>query len=129
MLKSETLDERLAQARQSVELLTPERATELLGGQDVVFVDVRENAERSDQGCLPGSVSAPRSMLEWYLSADAAEHVPELSGSALFIFYCGGGGRSLLAAQTARKFGLARVASIEGGFRAWRDSGGKVDKA
>jgi rhodanese-related sulfurtransferase len=36
--------------------------------------------------------------------------------------------RSALAAQTAKHMGLQPVAHIEGGFKAWREAGGPVEK-
>ena len=43
------------------------------------------------------------------------------------VLYCGGGGRSALAADSLQKLGYARVASLAGGFRGWRESGRPVD--
>ena len=45
-----------------------------------------------------------------------------------FIFHCAGGLRSALAAKTAQDMGLKPVAHIGGGFAAWRDAGGPVEK-
>jgi rhodanese-related sulfurtransferase len=36
------------------------------------------------------------------------------------VFFCAGGLRSALAAQTAQRMGLKPVAHIEGGFGAWK---------
>src|SRR5258708_37203632 len=44
------------------------------------------------------------------------------------IFHCAGGLRSALAAKTAQDMGLKPVAHIGGGFAAWRDAGGPVEK-
>ena len=40
------------------------------------------------------------------------------------MFFCAGGLRSALAAQTAQKMGLKPVAHIAGGFGAWKKAGG-----
>ncbi len=45
-----------------------------------------------------------------------------------FIFHCAGGMRSALAAKTAQDMGLKPVAHMGGGFAAWRDAGGPVEK-
>ena len=44
-----------------------------------------------------------------------------------FVFFCAGGQRSALAAQTAQNMGLAPVAHIREGFRGWKDVGGPVE--
>ena len=45
-----------------------------------------------------------------------------------FVFHCAGGLRSALAAKTAQDMGLKPVAHMGGGFAAWRDAGGPVEK-
>ena len=44
------------------------------------------------------------------------------------MFFCAAGARSALATQTAQRMGLKPVAHIGGGFAAWRDAGGPVEK-
>ena len=44
-----------------------------------------------------------------------------------FVFYCGTGGRSALAAQRALEMGLEQVVSMAGGFNAWKAGGGAVE--
>ena len=41
------------------------------------------------------------------------------------IFYCAGGGRSLLAADSLRQMGYESVESMAGGYQAWTQSGYK----
>ena len=43
------------------------------------------------------------------------------------MFFCAGGLRSALAAQTAQRMGLKPVAHIRGGFGAWKNAGGPVE--
>ena len=44
-----------------------------------------------------------------------------------FVFFCAGGWRSALAAQTAHRMGLKPVAHIRGGFGEWKKSGAPVE--
>ena len=44
-----------------------------------------------------------------------------------FVFFCAGGWRSALSAQTAQRMGLRPVAHVKGGFGAWRKAGGPVE--
>jgi rhodanese-related sulfurtransferase len=43
-----------------------------------------------------------------------------------FVFFCGGGWRSALAAKTAQDMGLKPVAHIDGGFSAWKKAGAPI---
>jgi len=45
-----------------------------------------------------------------------------------FVFFCAGGLRSALAAQTAQRMGLKPVAHIRGGFGAWKKAGAPVEE-
>ena len=57
----------------------------------------------------------------------AKYHKPVFAAEKKFVFFCAGGARSALAAQTAQRMGLKPVAHIGGGFGAWREAGGPVD--
>ena len=58
-----TAAELVAEAKQHVENLTPARvAAELVDG-DRLVVDLREPAERTEQGIIEGAVHVPRGML------------------------------------------------------------------
>jgi rhodanese-related sulfurtransferase len=57
-------------------------------------------------------------------------HDPALAADpkTRFVFYCGTGGRSALAAERAMEMGLGEVISMAGGFNAWKAAGGPVDE-
>jgi rhodanese-related sulfurtransferase len=44
-----------------------------------------------------------------------------------FVFFCGGGWRSALAAKVAQDMGLTPVCHIDGGFGAWKKAGAPVE--
>ena len=104
------------------------RAMELMGDDSVVFVDVRDRNEVDAHGMIPGAVHAPRGMLEFHIAPASPMHIEVFSGPRRLVFYCAGGGRSVLAAQTALDMGCEDVAHVGGGFGAWRDAGGPVEK-
>jgi len=83
---------------------------------DVVLVDVREPAER-DLGYIPGSAAVSRSHLEWDIEAAAPDR------AAPVVLYCAGGFRSLFAGQELTRLGYTDVASMSGGFTAWKSQG------
>ncbi|MDX1532511.1 MAG: rhodanese-like domain-containing protein [Rhodothermales bacterium] len=85
-------------------------------GDDFVLVDVRERDEW-DRGHLPGAIHLSKGVIE----RDAEQAIPDLGADV--VLYCGGGYRSALAADNLRKMGYARVASMDGGWRAWTERG------
>lgn len=117
----------LAEATSQIRTYDVEEATGLLGREQIVFIDVRDEPELRSEGKIPGAVHASRGMLEYYLDAESPYHKNVFVEEKEFIFYCKSGGRSALAAQRAKEMGLERVASVNGGFNAWKARGGQVE--
>jgi len=118
----------LAEAEAKVETLSVEQANALVGRDDVVFVDLRDPRELEREGRMPGAFHCPRGMLEFWIDPESPYHKPVFAEDKRFVFFCAGGMRSALAAATAKEMGLKPVAHIEGGFGAWREAGGPVEK-
>ena len=114
-------------AEREVETLSVEEALRLYGRDDVTFVDLRDVRELEREGRMPGAFHCPRGMLEFWIDPESPYHKPQFAADKRFVFFCAGGWRSALAAQTAKRMGLSPVAHIAGGFKAWRDSGGPVE--
>ena len=119
----------LDEANAKVETLGPSEAMKLLGREDVVFVDLRDPRELEREGRIPGAFHCPRGMLEFWIDPESPYHKPVFAQDKRFIFFCAGGMRSALSAATAQEMGLAPVAHIQGGFAAWRDAGGPVQRS
>jgi rhodanese-related sulfurtransferase len=66
-------------------------------------------------------------MLEFWIDPESSYHKPVFAQDKRFVFFCAGGLRSALAAQTAQRMGLKPVAHIRGGFGAWKAAGGPVE--
>jgi len=115
------------QAKSEIENLTPAQANEETSSPDVVMIDVRE-ADELKQGCIPGAISAPRGMIEFYADPSLAYYKPEFTKDKRLIIYCASGGRSALTVQTLEDMGYNNVAHIEGGFKAWQAAGLPVAK-
>ena len=120
--------EMVAAANAAVGTLEVEEAKQLVGRDDVVFVDVREGGELATQGKIPGAVHAPRGLLEFYADPSAPYHKPELGSGKRLVVYCASGGRSALAAKTLKDMGIGNVVNMLGGFTAWQQAGGKVER-
>jgi rhodanese-related sulfurtransferase len=62
-------------------------------------------------------------MLEFYADPTSADHRTEFDPGRRTILDCASGGRSALAADTLRQLGYTRVAHLDGGLKAWRETG------
>ena len=85
------------------------------------------SANLQREGKMPGAVHCPRGMLEFWIDPESPYHKPVFAEDKKFLFFCAGGWRSALAAQTAHRMGLKPVAHIQGGFGAWRKANGPIE--
>jgi rhodanese-related sulfurtransferase len=122
-----SVKELVEQAEREVESLAIEDALKLHGRDDTVLVDIRDIRELQREGKVPGAFHCPRGMLEFWLDPQSSYHKPQFAKDKRFVFFCAGGLRSALAAQTAKRMGLKPVAHIRGGFGAWKKAGGPVE--
>jgi rhodanese-related sulfurtransferase len=86
-----------------------------------ILIDVREESEFA-AGHLPGAIHLGKGVIE----RDIVAAVPDKD--AILILYCGGGFRSVLAADNLRKMGYSKAISMDGGWRAWNQAGQPVEK-
>jgi rhodanese-related sulfurtransferase len=117
----------LEDANAVIETIPTVEAHGLVGRDDVVLVDLRDPREIEREGKIPGAFSCPRGMLEFWIDPESPYHKPVFAQDKRFVFFCAGGWRSALAAKTAQDMGLKPVAHIEGGFGAWKRTGGPVE--
>ena len=110
---SQTSRDLLAAARRNVRELTPHQVHE---GDGRVLIDVREQDEW-DQGYIAGALHLSKGYIELRIE----DAVPDRSTP--ITLYCAGGIRSLLAARALGEMGYQDVASMSGGFGAWKDAG------
>ena len=118
----------LKEAEAEIETVPAGDAVALQGRDGTVLVDLRDPREREREGVVPGAFHVTRGMLEFWIDPESPYHKPVFAEDKRFVFFCAGGWRSALAAQTAHRMGLTPVAHIEGGFKAWREAGGPVEK-
>jgi rhodanese-related sulfurtransferase len=119
----------LEDAASRIETLPVTDAIGLHGNPDVVMVDLRDPRELEREGRIPGAFHCPRGMLEFWIDPESPYHKPIFAEDKRFVFFCAAGWRSTLSAATAHEMGLKPVAHMEGGFTAWREAGGPVDKS
>ncbi|MCB0194853.1 MAG: rhodanese-like domain-containing protein [Anaerolineae bacterium] len=116
------------EAEAEIETLPVEEVLKLQGDPDVIIVDLRDVRELKREGFIPGSYHAPRGMLEFWVDPDSPYHKTIFASGKHFIFYCNLGWRSALAAKVVQDMGLERVSHIGGGFDAWQQAGGPVER-
>jgi len=116
------------EADAEIETISAADAIKLVSNQDIVIVDIRDPREIEREGRIPGAFSCTRGMLEFWIDPASPYAKPIFQQDKKFLFYCAGGLRSVLAAKSAQDMGLKPVAHMGGGFAAWRDAGGPVEK-
>ena len=116
------------EANTEIETVSAADAIKIAHNGDVVIVDIRDPREIEREGKIPGAFSCTRGMLEFWIDPASPYAKPIFQSDKKFIFHCAGGMRSALAAKTAQDMGLKPVAHMGGGFAAWRDAGGTVEK-
>jgi len=117
----------VAAAEREIETLRAADAVKLHGRPDVVLVDIRDVRELDREGRVPGAFHCPRGLLEFWVDPQSPYHKPVFAQDKRFVFFCAGGLRSALAAQTVQRMGLRLVAHVGGGFAAWKQAGGPVE--
>lgn len=105
------------QAKQRVrEQTVGEVKVRLDRGERVHFIDVREDGEFATD-----HAKGARHLGKGVIERDIETVIPDKE--AEIVLYCGGGFRSVLAADTLQQMGYRCVISMAGGIRAWREAG------
>lgn len=93
----------------------------LAEGQRPLLIDTREDNE-----WVAGHAAAAVHLSKGIIERDIETKVPDKS--TIMVLYCGGGFRSALAADALQKIGYTNVISLDGGWRAWQQSGMPVER-
>ena len=112
----------LAEANAAIETVSVQDLPYHLEDENAVLVDVRDTQEREDDGVIPGSIHAPRGLLEFLADPESKIYNAALKPESRIICYCGTGGRSALAAKTLLDMGFVETASLAGGYAAWKSA-------
>lgn len=90
-------------------------------GTPHILVDAREDHEWS-AGHVAGAVHMSRGIIE----RDIITQVPDKNTT--LVLYCGGGFRSALVADNLQKMGYTNAISLDGGWKALKESGLELEK-
>ena len=102
------------------EVTVPETQKRTAENPAAKLIDVREDNEWQ-AGHAAGAVHLGKGIIERDIEEKVSDKTTEI------ILYCGGGYRSALAADVLQRMGYANVFSMAGGWRAWKESGGKIE--
>jgi len=117
----------VAEAEKEIRTLSVDEARELLGREDVQFVDIRDIRELQREGRIPGAYHAARGMLEFWVDPESPYHKELFAEPKTFVLYCQSGWRSALATQTLQRMGLDGVCHVGGGFSDWKEAGAPTE--
>ncbi|MEL7256457.1 MAG: rhodanese-like domain-containing protein [Pseudomonadota bacterium] len=94
---------------------------------NTVIVDIRDVRERERTGYVPGSVHAPRGMVEFWIDPDSPYYKEVFGQDKNYVFHCASGWRSALTVATLQDMGF-EAAHLKEGFSTWEKQGGPVEK-
>lgn len=114
----------VAAARARIDEVETADLIALVDDPNVVIVDIRDIRERQ-RGHIPGSLHAPRGMVEFWVDPDSPYYKPEFGQDKRFVFHCASGWRSALTVATLQDMGFA-ASHLRDGFGAWEKAGGPV---
>jgi rhodanese-related sulfurtransferase len=88
--------------------------------EGATLIDVREDNEWQ-AGHIKNAIHLGRGIIE----RDIIQKFPDKDTE--LILYCGGGFRSALSALNLQKMGYSNVASMDGGWRAWKAANAPIE--
>ena len=101
------------------EVTVDETQQRLKANPNAKLIDVREDNEWQ-AGRAAGAEHLGKGIIERDIEAEVPDKSTEL------ILYCGGGFRSALVADVLQRMGYTNVFSMAGGWKAWKDSGARI---
>lgn len=109
-------------AKSRIQEVDMEQYKKMVASKDAhLLIDVREDNEWA-AGHAAGSVHLGKGIIE----RDIETKVPDKNTK--LVLYCGGGFRSALAGDALRQMGYSNVISLDGGWKAYQNSGLPVEK-
>ncbi len=119
-----SIEQLLADARSHLHRLSAEELRLQIDQHDAVVLDTRTPTDRDRFGCIPGSIHAPRTLIEFMIDPDWGYQHPAINGfDQRLVCVCNGGFSSSLAARTLQQIGFHRATDLIGGFDAWKAAG------
>ena len=116
----------VAQARARIEEIETPELIARLDDPSLVIVDIRDIRERQ-RGHIPGSIHAPRGMLEFWIDPESPYHKDVFAQAGkTYVLHCASGWRSAISTAQLNDMGFA-CAHLKEGFSTWAEQGGPVE--
>lgn len=108
---------RVAEAKSCIEEIDVAAYKQMLArGETLLLIDVREDSEWN-AGRVKGAMHIGKGVIERDIETMVSDKHKTL------VLYCGGGFRSALAVESLGKMGYTNAISLDGGWRALKESG------
>jgi sulfur dioxygenase len=115
-------NQKVAMAQQEIDeqgwSFTTNELQALLKDDDVLLVDLREDAERDKNGYIESSINIPYTNIKDVVAENGVLNELANATHKKLVFYCAFGERSAMALNAAREAGLASY-HLKGGMAAW----------
>ena len=118
----------VAAARARIEEVGTADLIAMLDDPSVTVVDIRDIRERQRTGFIPGSVHAPRGMVEFWVDPESPYFKEVFAQDKKYVFHCASGWRSALTVATLQDMGFD-AAHLKDGFTDWQKQGGPVERS
>ena len=119
----------VSEARAQIEEIETVDLIATLDDPNVVVVDIRDIRERQHSGFIPGSIHAPRGMIEFWIDPESPYHKAVFAQAGKkYVFHCASGWRSALTVSTLKDMGFDS-AHLREGLGSWENAGGPVEHA
>ena len=123
-----SINDLVKKAKSEIEELSVEEVKREISEGSTILIDIRDFRERLLEETIPGAVSTPRGMIEWWFDPDSPYHKEEFTFDQRYVLFCSLGWRSALATSALKGLGFSNVAHLEQGFTGWVDSNETVEK-
>ncbi len=119
-----SIEQMLDHARAHLQRLSAAELNQAIAASDAIVLDTRTPTDRDRFGCIPNSIHAPRTLIEFMVDPDWGYPHPAIQGfDQRLVCICNGGFSSSLAARTLQEIGFHRATDLIGGFDAWKNAG------
>lgn len=120
-MSAKTFHELCDEVRKNVKECTVEDVMKMIDEkEEFELIDVREDNEYHQK-----HIKSAKHIGKGILERDISMHIPQTDKK--IVLYCGGGYRSLLAAESVQRLGYSNVYSMHGGWKGWLKAGGDTE--
>ena len=127
-MENRTLDSLLQEANNTVSRIDFNEVSKMIKLPNTFIIDVREESEVANFGLIKNALHIPRGLIEFKIELNSPNNPAGINNDSNLLFYCAGGYRSALAANTVKSLGFINVFNI-GGFGEWVKNGGEISKS